>query len=163
MKLAAVLLGILDNQLILTKRAANLRSFTGHICLPGGKFDDSDESVVATAMREFQEEVYFDGVITPSFCMLPEYSIVSGHAVYPIVAQLDGKISGVNIAEVDKLIYLDLDELRTKQFTIHPNYPLIKHNRCFTHNGELVWGLTAHILFTYTQNYINNFRRDIYD
>lgn len=161
MKLAAVLLGILDNKLILTKRAANLRSFTGHICLPGGKFDDGDESIVTTAMREFQEEVYFTGSIEPDFCMLPEYSLVSSHVVYPIIARLDGEISGVNVAEVDKLIYLDIDELRNKQFIIHPNYPLIKHNRCFIHDDELVWGLTAHILFTYTQNYIDYFRRDI--
>ncbi len=161
MKLAAVLLGVLDNKLILTKRAANLRSFTGHICLPGGKFDDSDDSLVATAMREFQEEVYFIGNISPCFCMLPEYSLISGHVVYPIIARLEGKISGVNISEVDKLIYLDLDELNNKKFIIHPNYPLIKHNRCFTHNGELIWGITAHILFTYKQNYINYFRRNI--
>lgn len=149
---AAVLIGILDNKIILTKRSAELRSFTGQVCLPGGKFDQTDSSIVATAIREFNEEVYFTGDIEPLFCMLPESSVVFKQAVYPIVARLDGVIDGFNADEVAKLFSISLDELNLTQFLINPDYPAIKHNKCFWHDGELVWGLTAHILYSFISN-----------
>ncbi len=147
---AAVLIGILDNEVILTKRSAELRSFTGQVCLPGGKCDQTDSSIIETALREFREEVYFTGSIEPIFCMLPESSARFKQAVYPVVARLDGIINGFNISEVAKLFSISLDELNLKRFSINPDYPNIKHNQCFFHDGELIWGLTAHILYNFT-------------
>lgn len=149
---AAVLIGILDNKIILTKRSAELRSFTGQVCLPGGKFDQTDSSIVSTAIREFSEEVYFTGNIEPLFCLLPETSVVFKQVVYPVVARLDGVINGFNIAEVAKLFSISLDELNLTRFSINPDHPNIKHNQCFWHDGELVWGLTAHILYNFIAN-----------
>lgn len=151
---AAVLLGILDDKIVLTKRAASLRSFTGHICLPGGGFDIvSDTSVIDTAFREFREELMFDGEIQELFCMLPECSVVSSQAVYPVVAKLNGQINGVNFAEVDKLLYLPTSKLHYELFQINPDYPTIKHNKRFELDGEIVWGLTAHILYKFVDIY----------
>ena len=149
---AAVLIGILNNTIILTKRSAELRSFTGQVCLPGGKFDASDTSIVATAVREFHEEVCFTGSVEPFLCMLPESSVVSKQCVYPVVARLNGEISGFNSAEVAKLLFISLDELDLSKFSINPDYPSIKHNQCFWHDGELIWGLTAHILHDFIKN-----------
>lgn len=154
---AGVLIGVYDGAIILTKRSMNLRSFTGHVCLPGGKVDKTDESVIATAMREFCEEIYFSGNIQPLFCMLPESSLMTGQCVYPVVAILDGEVTGYNSEEVEKVMYLKVDDLKTDFFEINPNYPLIKHNRCFSYDGELIWGLTAHILYKIAQiDFIRN-------
>lgn len=150
---AAVLLGILDRNIVLTKRAAGLRTFTGHVCLPGGQMDAGDNGIVGAAIREFNEEVYFTGSIEPVFCLLPEVSVVTSQAVYPLIAYLDGKIKGFNEDEVQKLFLLPFNELHPEKFRINPDYPQIKHNKCFTHDGELIWGLTAHILYNFTCNY----------
>lgn len=147
------MIGIYADCIVLTKRSANLRSFTGHVCLPGGQFDLVDNGIVDTAVREFSEEINFTGEITPIFCMLPECSVVSGHAVYPVVAKLEGSIEGFNLDEVDKIIYLNKDDLTETLFQINPNYPNIVHNKCFYYANEFTWGLTAHILYKFTLNY----------
>ena len=46
-----------DVRVILTQRAYTLRTHQGEVALPGGKRDPEDESSVATALREAQEEV----------------------------------------------------------------------------------------------------------
>lgn len=151
---AGVLIGIYEEYIILTKRSAQLRSFTGHVCLPGGKYDFSDHSIVDTAVREFYEEVFFSGNVNPLFCMMPESSIKTGQYVYPVVALLDGgSVRGFNQDEVEKLIFLKYEDLKESIFKINSDYPQIKHNKCFDYEGEFVWGLTAHILFKFTQQY----------
>ncbi len=150
---AAVLLGILDNRVVLTRRAAGLRTFTGHVCLPGGQQDSFDSDILNTAIREFNEEVYFNGSIEPILCMLPETSIVSKQEVYPIVANLDGEIKGFNLEEVGRLFFMPLNELSPDKFIINPQYPTIKHNKCLTYDGEFIWGLTAHILYKFAESF----------
>lgn len=149
-KSAAVLIGVLDKQIILTRRAADLRSFTGQVCLPGGKFDSGDINFSATAQREFREEVYFAGDIQPLFSLLPECSVVSRQKIYPLVAKLNGEIQGFNPSEVARLFYLPLDVLQPELFTINPEYPHIQHNLCFNYDNEFVWGLTAYILYHFS-------------
>lgn len=160
-KKAGVLLGINDGNIILTKRASSLRSFTGHVCLPGGTHDASDDSIIATALREFHEEVQFSGEVMPLFCMEPESSVVSGHTVFPIVALLNGSVHGYNLAEVDKIISVRLSDMNEDFYKINSEYPHIKHNQCFTYDGELVWGLTAHILFKFTKYYKHFFENQV--
>ena len=151
---AAVLLGILPGKgLVLTKRAASLRSFTGHICLPGGKKEPSDFDLTAAAIREFKEEVYFQGIVEPLFCMLPEFSIVSQQGVFPVIAQLNGEIYGVNPEEVERYFILPFSELMPTKFVLNTEYSTIKHNQCLYYNNEQIWGLTAHILYQFTKYY----------
>lgn len=42
---------------LLSTRAASLRSYAGDVALPGGRLDDTDESLEACARREAFEEV----------------------------------------------------------------------------------------------------------
>lgn len=151
---AAVLLGIIDSNIILTKRAASLKSFTGHICLPGGQSEIADDrDMVLTALREFNEEVNFSGNIEAKLCMLPECSIVSSQVVYPVVASLSGKVAGFNPDEVEKLIMLPLSNLQPEKFKVNPKYPNIKHNKLITFEEDIIWGLTAHILYKFSLYY----------
>ncbi|MBX9597562.1 MAG: CoA pyrophosphatase [Burkholderiales bacterium] len=146
---AAVLLGLLNSHIVLTKRSAGLRSFSQHICLPGGMQDYSDKTMVNTAIREFNEELIFNGNLETVACMYPECSIVSQQQVYPVIAHLDGEITGVNQDEVDRLIMLPLEQLEDSNFYIHPHYPDIKHRFCLDYDNELIWGLTAYILYKF--------------
>ena len=43
--------------LVFTERRADLRRHAGEISFPGGRHDESDESLLATALRETEEEV----------------------------------------------------------------------------------------------------------
>ena len=58
---AAVLVAISDDphnpQLLLTKRAQHLAIHSGEVAFPGGKRDQEDSCLLATALREAEEEV----------------------------------------------------------------------------------------------------------
>ena len=42
--------------IILTKRSEHLKNHPGQISFPGGKFDESDKTLLETALREWEEE-----------------------------------------------------------------------------------------------------------
>ena len=142
----AVLVGIYNDSIVLTKRAKELRAFHGQICLPGGAYDPTDNDYTMTAIREFYEEVNFEGEVNPFFCFTPEFSPVAKSNIYPILARLNGKINGFNHQEVEKIFYLKLSDLVDNLFKINPNIVRTFHNWCFDYDGEFVWGLTAQIL-----------------
>lgn len=58
---AAVLVAITDDhdnpEVILTRRAKHMPTHKGQIAFPGGKAEDDDKSLIATALREASEEV----------------------------------------------------------------------------------------------------------
>ena len=49
---AAVLIAVIDDRLILTKRASHLKHHPGQIAFAGGKVDNSDAGPEAAALRE---------------------------------------------------------------------------------------------------------------
>ena len=57
----AVLLALFEQEgeiyLLFIRRAANLRTHSGQMALPGGSYESSDGSLVTTALREAEEEV----------------------------------------------------------------------------------------------------------
>ena len=62
---AAVLVPVIQNTsgpgLLLTERSTNLGSHAGEVAFPGGKEDEADDSLTATALRETEEEVGLGG------------------------------------------------------------------------------------------------------
>lgn len=85
---AAVLVAfnIDDGSLILTKRSAHLKHHPGQIAFAGGRRDDGDESLVATALREAQEEIGLDSRLVEVLGELPTHETVSNYIATPIVA-----------------------------------------------------------------------------
>ena len=51
-----------EPSLLLTRRSAELRSFSGHVSFPGGKRDQEDKSDYCTSLRESREEVGLEQV-----------------------------------------------------------------------------------------------------
>ena len=45
------------DSLILTRRSNQLRDQPGEICFPGGHWDEGDQTLYDTALRELQEEL----------------------------------------------------------------------------------------------------------
>ncbi|KAK4042410.1 NUDIX hydrolase domain-like protein [Parachaetomium inaequale] len=85
-----------DLRVVITMRAASLRSFSGHAALPGGKADTLDESPYQIARREAWEEIGLpldDTKLPPPFriehlCYLPINLARTELAVRPCVALL---------------------------------------------------------------------------
>jgi 8-oxo-dGTP pyrophosphatase MutT (NUDIX family) len=86
---AAVLLGVVmrdEPTVLLTQRPSHMSTHAGQIAFAGGKCDDTDADVVATALREAHEEVGLDARHVQVLGNLPEYVTGSAFYVTPVVA-----------------------------------------------------------------------------
>ena len=91
---AAVLIGVLDDHVILTKRASTLKHHPGQIAFPGGKLD-GDETVAQAALREAHEEVGLSPEIVTVLAELPPHETVTSYAVTPVLARIEREFSPV--------------------------------------------------------------------
>ncbi|PKS06605.1 hypothetical protein jhhlp_007354 [Lomentospora prolificans] len=90
-----------DLRVVLTMRAASLRSFSGHAAFPGGKADSVEETPYQIARREAWEEIGLpmdDSKIPAPFrieflCHLPHSLARNGLAVRPCVALLHNPLT----------------------------------------------------------------------
>jgi 8-oxo-dGTP pyrophosphatase MutT (NUDIX family) len=72
--------------LLLTRRTDHLRDHAGQISFPGGRAEAHDRDVVATALRETEEEVGLSRSHVDVIGMLPVYTTVTAFQVTPVVA-----------------------------------------------------------------------------
>ncbi len=151
---AAVLVPLVEREpgltVLLTQRTADLPSHAGQVAFPGGRWQEDDADIVATALRETQEEVG----ITPDHIevvgRLDLYLTGTGFAVTPIVGfvrppfelQADPR-EVADIFEVPLAFFLDPahHELRSavwggreRRFYVMP------------YENRYIWGATAGML-----------------
>ncbi len=72
---------------VLTQRTAHLHDHPGQISFPGGRQDDNDVDIIATALRESTEEIGTDSSQIEVVGTLPNYVTVTAYQVTPVVAK----------------------------------------------------------------------------
>jgi len=70
---------------LLTRRTDGLRHHAGQIAFPGGRREASDRDVIATALREAQEEVGLHSEHVDVIGCLPVYTTITAFTVTPVV------------------------------------------------------------------------------
>ncbi|KAJ3349695.1 hypothetical protein GGF32_005319 [Allomyces javanicus] len=144
---------------VLTLRAAHLRSHAGEVAFPGGKWDPTDKSILATALREAHEEIGLPPSQTTYLTTLHPHISRINSLVYPVVVRLDAESADdvvdsltVNTDEVAAVFcvpvrtFLDADENVHASFELRWLGVLCKfHEFHMPWRGEefRVWGLTA--------------------
>ncbi len=133
------------------KRATDNTVHSGQISFPGGKVEDTDSSLMNTALREANEEV---GIIPDSVEILGQLSKLyippSNFDVYPFVGVTEATpVFNIN-HEVERILEVDLNTLLNPASRTHKK---IKHSNnkdievpCYYINGEIIWGATAMII-----------------
>lgn len=97
---------------LLTQRTAHLSSHSGQIAFPGGKQDDDDADLVATALREAQEEVGLGQEFVQILGTLPVYVTGSAFIITPVVGLVHHAFSLTpNAFEVEEVFEVPLDFL----------------------------------------------------
>ena len=157
LKHAAVLIGLIDDpknglSLLLTRRNSNLKHHAGEISLPGGSFDeDQDTNIQSTALREANEEI---GLGTEEVEILgflePQISLGTGFIVTPIIAHIVSSfVPQIETNEVEELFSVPLSFFTNKNNLNHEYkvFDQIKWS-VYTYQYEdyQIWGLTAQII-----------------
>lgn len=116
---AAVLLAIVPRgpqgsapTVLLTQRTQHLSTHSGQIAFPGGKRDDTDPSLEATALRETHEEIGLHPRHVDILGSLPVYVTGTAFCVTPVVGLVQpGFELQPNADEVDDVFEVPLDFL----------------------------------------------------
>lgn len=137
-------------QLLLTRRARHLRHHAGQVSFPGGRRDPEDESLIATALRETEEELGIAPSRLTVLGHLPPLPTVSRFWVQPVVALLNADyVATPNPHEVERAFEVPLSFLLTPSH--HEGWTLERHGQRHTiwfipWQQELIWGATAAII-----------------
>jgi len=147
---AAVLMAFTDDEdprLILTVRASDLSSHAGEVAFPGGKRDDTDESLLHTALRETEEEIAIEPALVDVIGRSTQRISFWGLRVTPFVGVVPADIRlNPNPREIEEIFQVPLGHLldpnnlnmtpRTRDGVEYlvPN---------FSYKDYSVWGLTA--------------------
>ena len=137
--------------LLFTERRADLRRHAGEISFPGGRQDEADADLAATALREAQEEIGLDPAAVELCGALPPTStFVTGYRIHPFVGLLPNPAElGLkpNPAEVETVLTFSLEQLRDGyaiRRLLRRGVPI--HTPTYSVGEHLIWGATARIL-----------------
>jgi 8-oxo-dGTP pyrophosphatase MutT (NUDIX family) len=161
--------------LLLTERAHHMRSHPGQVSFPGGKVDETDESPVAAALREAEEEVGLDPRGVDVLATLPELWLPpSNFAVTPVLAwwREESPVGVVDPDEVHAVLRVPVDELLDPAHRITVTHPSGYASPGFLIGDDkdlILWGFTAGLinkLFDYvglTREWDASITRDLPD
>lgn len=132
----------------LVRRPQSLRTHSGQVALPGGKRDPSDVDLIATALREANEEIGLPPDAVEILGASDEHVTTTRYHVTPIVGWIRGPFTPQpNPSEVSRAFSAPLDVFRDRGILrVMPIETLRRFVRSYRVDGEIVWGLTAAIL-----------------
>ncbi len=136
--------------MLLTKRAEHLSSHAGQISFPGGRYETHDEHLLATALRETEEEIGLDRNHLQVFGQLEEHPTITGYRIFPYIAYTSNLPElTIDKEEVDEVLNVPLNflinsenqqlETASYQNKNHDYYKIIWKNKN-------IWGATARMI-----------------
>jgi 8-oxo-dGTP pyrophosphatase MutT (NUDIX family) len=154
LKRAAVLVPLVSRDyglgVILTRRASDLPTHAGQIAFPGGRCEESDSDVGATALREAHEEVGLDPAHVTLIGISDAYETVTRFAVTPVIGLVDPHASlSPDPREVDEIFEVPLAFLmdpanHVPQERVYDG--ITRRFYAMPYGDYYVWGATAGML-----------------
>ena len=155
LKPAAVLFPLLlkndEMHILFTKRTQTVKAHKGQVSFPGGVRDPDDESLLATALREAQEEIGLRPEHVEILGSLdPITTVTTGFLVYTFVGLIPYPYPfTLNRREVAEILVVPFHFLADGSHWSRRSYKA--HNQPFrayfvTYSDYRIWGATARIL-----------------
>jgi 8-oxo-dGTP pyrophosphatase MutT (NUDIX family) len=155
---AAVLLPIVHRPaptVLFTRRTPHLARHAGQVSFPGGRVEESDLSLVETALRETAEETGITAGYVSVAGFLEPYETGTGFAILPVVGLLaEGFALLPNPSEVAEIFEVPLDFLldpANRQRDAADWQGRRREYYAFTYEGHYIWGATAAILVDFVE------------
>lgn len=156
---AAVLMPFTDQsdpELILTVRSATMPTHAGEVAFPGGKQDLTDATLLATALRESEEEVGLSAQDVEIIAQLSPLASRFGMKVTPFVGIVPAQLTLVaEEREIDEIFRVPLSYfLDTRPSLSEPFDFYGKRYRIpsYDFHGRRIWGLTAFMILELTNH-----------
>jgi 8-oxo-dGTP pyrophosphatase MutT (NUDIX family) len=150
---AAVLVCLCGGEVLLLRRAEHpLDPWSGHVSLPGGRYDDGDDGLLGTALRETEEEVGFapleEGRVLGA---LAEYAGrgrgIAAIRIAPFVVELAHRPALALSSEIASAHWIALPDLVPTRADVSELRLGVPAYRVQADGRELViWGITHGIL-----------------
>lgn len=139
-----------DARLILTKRAPTLKHHPGQIAFPGGKVDESDNSLVEAALREAEEEIGLPWAKVDTLGCLPAHETVTGFVATPVLGLIspsfrprarDGEVAEVFSVPLDHVLERSNYSIQSRRWR-----GARRHYFTVPWGPYYIWGATARML-----------------
>jgi 8-oxo-dGTP pyrophosphatase MutT (NUDIX family) len=142
-----------EPHVVLTRRSPKMRLHAHEVAFPGGRKDDTDIDLWATAVREAEEEVALDASTIQQVGALDSFVTVGSRTlVTPYVAITDRRPAlTASPAEVESVRHVALSELLLDEVWREEIWPLRHFGSpraitFFELEGDTVWGATGAML-----------------
>jgi 8-oxo-dGTP pyrophosphatase MutT (NUDIX family) len=134
---------------VFTERRPDMRRHAGEISFPGGRRDEEDAHLCATALRETHEEIGLPpDAVELVGALQPTPTFVTDYAIYPFVGLIEPGFEWIVAeAEVGQVLELRVDDVRAgygRRRLIRRGMPF--RTDTYEVDGHLIWGATARIV-----------------
>jgi 8-oxo-dGTP pyrophosphatase MutT (NUDIX family) len=154
LRAAGVLVPLIDRDegltVLLTQRSSELRLHAGQVSFPGGRMEDADKDIQATALREAHEEVGIPEDLVEIAGFLNTSPTVTGYAVTPVVGLVRSDvIITIDPGEVEAAFEVPLEFLLDERNQGHSTREfegVMLNITEFNYAGRRIWGATATML-----------------
>jgi 8-oxo-dGTP pyrophosphatase MutT (NUDIX family) len=146
---------VAEPSLLLTVRSDLVADHRGEISFPGGVQHAEDPDLLATALRETEEEL---GIPPEAFDVLgplpPTHTVVSGYLIHPFVGLLPERPPlAPSPAEIAEVLELEIARLARVEQEVHREVgPGVSRSWfAYTLDGYTVWGATGRIVHAFLE------------
>jgi 8-oxo-dGTP pyrophosphatase MutT (NUDIX family) len=154
--LAAVLVPLVNRgdgvSVLLTQRTAHLNDHPNQISFPGGRVEEGDESRVATALREAQEEIGLAHEHVDIVGGLPDHEMPSGFRISPVIGWIEPPFElTLDPFEVEAAFEVPLSFVFDAANHQRRRYHFNGRDRDYLampYEGRYIWGATAAMLYS---------------
>ena len=124
---------------------------SGQMAFPGGKMDDVDANLSATALREVQEEIGVVLELDQLFPLTPQWIHVSNHWVQPFYTIVYEKpVFTLNKREINCIFEIPISSFKDSNTLAFHELNILGNKVIspkYSNDGKEIWGATAIIIY----------------